>query len=231
MVENVNTVLITGSSKGIGASLALIFAQNKCDIILHGRDTESLLNLKANIVEHKVRCETVVGDITDYKTIDQLKDCAEERGLNILINNAGIYVKKSFLDTSINEFKRLIDVNYLSIVMLTQELFPILKRSKRSLIININSVAGKVGASEEAAYSASKHALKGFSDSIKFDATKFGIRIMNVYLGGTKTQITQGRDSFDKLIDPAHASETIYNLSKIYDSLKISDVDLERSSY
>ena len=224
-------ILITGSSKGLGESLAQIFAENKYDVILHGRDEESLAHVKSKVLNHNVDCDVVVGDLVEKDTIRKIQIISEKKGIDVLINNAGIYLNKPFLETSMEEFRKVIETNFMAVVSLTYALFPIMQSKGSGLIININSLAGKNGSDGEAAYCASKHALRGFSSSLQFDATKYGIRIIDVYLGAMQTRMTEKRENHDRLIKPDQASEMIINICENYDSLRATEIDLMRANY
>jgi len=225
------TVLITGSSKGLGKSLALLFSQNHYNVILHGRSMEDLLKLREIISKNNVECDVICGDITLEKTIIELSETAKKRDVDILINNAGIYLKKPFPDMVFEEFRKIIEVNLLAPVHLINKIFPILITKKTSLIININSFAGKNSSDGESAYNASKHGLRGFSNSLQFDATTYGIRIIDVYLGSMNTGMVAGRKDPEKCISTNDAADIILGISKNYSSMRITEIDINRRIY
>ena len=224
-------ILITGSSKGLGASLALIFAKNKYDVILHGRDEGSLKKIESEILAHNVECDIIIGDIINSDTINDIKSVSEEKGIDILINNAGIYLNKPFLETSMDQFRQVIETNFMSAVSLSHAIFPIMKSKKSGLIININSLAGKTGSMGESAYCASKHALRGFSSSLQFDATKYGIRIIDVFLGAMQTDMTNSRKDRGKFISANDVADSIFDLCKNYKTMRITEIDYNRMIY
>ena len=225
------TVLITGSSKGLGKSLALLFSQNNFNVIIHGRDREGLLKLQESIFKHNVICDIVCGDITLEQTLNELTETAQKRDVEIFINNAGIYLKKPFQDMNFEEFRKIIEVNPLAPVHLIHKLFPILITKQTSLILNINSIAGKNSSNGESAYNASKHGLRGFSGSLQFDATRHGIRILDVYLGSMNTGMVEGRKDPEKCITTQDAADIIFGISKNYPSMRITEIDINRRIY
>lgn len=228
------TCLITGSSKGLGASLALVFAKNGYNIILHGRDEESLEIIKKAILESNVECEIVTGDITSnliHNTIDKIYEAAAERDIDILINNAGIYSKKSFQDMDIREAEDIIDVNLIAPIQLINKIYPIFQDKKSGLIININSLAGKSPNELEAVYCSSKYGLKGFMESFQIEANRNNIRLINVYLGAMQTAITKRRKDYKNLIQTEEVADVIFRISKNYKSLRITEIDLVRRIY
>ena len=208
-----------------------MFAENGYGVIVHGRDEKALAELKSEIMMKDVRCNVVAGDITSEKTIRKLSDMAEKRDLKILINNAGIYLKKPFADMSLDAFRTIMEVNLFAPVCLTRAIFPLFQRRGSGAIVNINSLAGKNGSDGESAYCASKHGLRGFTGSLQFDATKNGIRVIDIYLGAMNTGMVEGRKNPEKCIQPSEAAEFIFGVCKEYRSMRINEVELNRRLY
>ncbi len=225
------TVLTTGSSKGLGEALSLIFAKNSYNIILHGRDIVKLEGIKKQILNEGVVCDIVVGDLLHDDTLTELAELSRSRNLDILINNAAIHLQKPFNETSENEIRNIIDTNLVAPILLTKKIFPIFERNKNGLIVNINSFAGKNSGDGESIYCASKHGLKGFMGSLQFDANRSGIRVIDVYLGAMNTQMVKGRKDGEKYINTSEAASLIYDLCTDYRSMRISEVDLLRRLY
>jgi short-subunit dehydrogenase len=222
------SVLITGSSKGLGKSLALEFSKNNYHVILHGRDEKSLNELKTIL---KDKCSIIIGDITSEEVINKLFIEAEKRDIDILINNAGQYFSKSLEETKEDEIKRIFEINFFSIVKLIKKILPLFENKKSGLIININSLAGKNGSKGESFYSATKHALKGFSDSFKQEVLEKGIRVLDVYLGAISTDMTKNRKDHEFFIDPDEAASVIFNNIKDKSSLYINEIEIRRRKY
>ena len=215
------TALITGCRRGLGKELCNIFSFNEYNLILNAKHNNDVYN----------NCNYVIGDINHDNTINKLYDACKFTGIDVLINNVGIYDDTLFLENSINNFTNVINTNFISIVKLTHKILPLMIEKKEGIIININSIAGKNGSNRETAYSASKHALKGFSDSLQFEITKLGIKILNVYLGAMQTDMTINRKEYKKLIDPADAAKTIFNMVNQPDSLRITEIEINRNNY
>lgn len=221
------TVLITGAGRGLGRNLAFQFhvantsLKEDYDLILHSKGSE-LPDLAT---------EKVYGDLENFSTLVDLTEIAKEKNIDILINNAGSYLDKSFSDTTIAEYRHSIESNLMPIIFLTNLIWPIFKKKNSGLIININSMAGKTGSEGEAAYCTSKHGLRGFSESIKLEGIKNGIRIIDVYLGAMKTDMTKHRKDWNKLIDPQEAAKLIFNLCVEYKTMRVSEVTINRSTY
>jgi 3-oxoacyl-[acyl-carrier protein] reductase len=225
------TVLITGSSKGLGKSIAILFAKKKYNIILHGRDKEGLDIVKKRVLENNVSCDIVRGDITTEKTINKLFETARKRNIDILINNAGIYLNKSLGNMTPVEFRRVVEVNLIAPVLLSKRIYPIFQKKRSGLIININSIAGKKGSDGESAYAASKHGLRGFTKSFQFEANKDNVRVLELCIGTMNTAMTEGRRDPEKCIQTDEVADLIYRLCMDYPSMKINEIDISRRIY
>jgi 3-oxoacyl-[acyl-carrier protein] reductase len=225
------TALITGSSKGLGRALALAFATGGYDIILHGRDLKRLQTIRSAIRRKGRKCVVVAGDIKRTSTETALLNTAEQMKVNVLINNAAIYSNTPahrLPDVAIQE---MIDTNLTAQICLTSAVFSQFQRRKGGLIININSIAGKVPNFNEAVYCASKHGLRAFSESIRYVALKYNINVMDVYLGAMQTDMVRDRADYMKFIYPEEAAALIYSLTEPYKSLTIREVEIGRRNY
>ncbi len=226
------SVLITGSSRGLGRSLSLVFAFNGHDVILHGRDIPKLEQVEKDVVRYGVKCQVVVGDLRDEKIIDELVACAKAFDIGILINNAGVYLQKSVGETTQEEIKYLTDINLMVPIKLTQRIFEEhFKKQNYGQIININSVAGKSAGVYESVYSATKHALRGFMDAFRYEALKFHVTVLNIYSGAIQTDMTLDRRDNEKFMKPKEVADVIYSLSNNYSSLRITEVEILRKVY
>jgi short-subunit dehydrogenase len=204
------TALITGASRGLGKALANKFNTDQYELILHS---------------------TAQGDLTYGDTISRLVELAERKDVDILINNAGAYLNEQLENMTIQEIKRVIDLNLIAPILLTKAIWPIFVKKQSGLVININSLAGINGSDGETIYCASKHGLAGFLRALQFEATRNNIRVIDVYLGSMKTDMAKDKNGYEKFICPDDAAETIYTLCNEYKSLRITDVTLCRREY
>lgn len=217
------TVLITGANRGLGRELAKVFGMAGYSRILHYRlELGISLPNDAAIVE---------GDLRTPRTIERLASVADKEGLDILINNAGVYLSKPFLDMTLEEIREVIEVNLIAPILLTKAVWPIFLRQNSGLVININSLSGWMGGPGESIYSASKAGLAGFGETIQFDATAAGIRVINLNIGAMWTDMGRGRVDTDKFIAPRDAARAILGFCQDYPSLRITSADLKRRVY
>ena len=220
-----NTALITGANGALGYELCEVFLKNGYNLVLSvRRKNKKISNLKN---KNKENIEICYGDLENRKTIKNLAKIAVKKKIDLLINNAGVYANLAFGKTTIKEIYHIFEVNFFSNIYLFSLLLK--KNIKKLSIININSLAGVSGAAYESIYSASKHALKGFYDSISKEIEMKNFSFLNIYTGAFKSNVTSKRNDYQNLMTPIEIAEVIFLSSKKYDSLKIKDMFLHRS--
>jgi len=183
------TVMITGSSKGIGEGLALVFSKNGYNVIIHGRDKKKLGVVKQEIEKNNVSCHVVVGDITSKKNLDNLSDIARKQDISILINNAGLpcpYLPLHKINDE--QVDDIINTNLIAPIKLTHRIYRFFLEKKAGTIVNINSLSGLESHYLRTIYCASKWGLRGFTNVLRKEAKENNIRIIGVYPGRTKTK-------------------------------------------
>ncbi len=186
-------MLLTGAGGGIGQSLALRGAQLGMKLILFGgNNREKLENTQRQVLEY-APCEIFPGDLTDFGFLSAAASAAGELwgGVDVLINNAGAASNASFEESSMEEFDKIMTVNVKVPFFLTQKLLPLLKRSETPFIINIASVTGHAGYPMQSVYSASKHALLGWTKALAAECYKEKIRVHAVSPGGVYTDMVK----------------------------------------
>lgn len=219
------TVIITGSNGSLGYEIAKRFDKQNFNLILHTRkNSKKLINLKK---KNKL-IKLVNGDLSKNKNILKIVRLIEKKDFNILINNSAIYIKKPFKNTEEDEIFKVFKSNFFSNLILLNKI--IKKKIKRLLVVNINSVAGLSGSANESLYSASKHALKGFYDSIEKEPNNT-INIMNIYSGAFKSKITKRRKDFSKLMEPSEIADIICKNLVNYSSLSLNNIYIKRKKY
>jgi uncharacterized oxidoreductase len=200
------TILITGGGTGIGFSIAQKLAGNGNTIILAGRREDKLKAAAAQLPN----ASYIVADITNEKDVNKLVQ--EIKHLDILINNAGV-VTAYPLDSVEGVYEKAkfeMDLNYLSVVRLTERLLPLLKASREAAIINVESVVSYLPSVILATYSASKAALHSYSQSLRLVLNKKypHVKIFEVFPPFVDTDMTKGFEA-DKL-SPDEIAEDLY---------------------
>lgn len=171
--------LITGAGKGIGKAIALALAEEGTNVILLARTTADLEQTAAQAQAFGVKTLVLTADIADINSVNQAveKAIAEFKTIDILINNAGVGKFGKFLDLTPEEFEHIIKVNLFGIYYATRAVLPNMIEQQSGDIINISSTAGQKGAALTSAYSASKFAVLGLTESLMQEVRKHNIRV------------------------------------------------------
>jgi len=226
------SVLITGSSKGLGKSLALVFSNNNYDVILHGRDEQDLEYVQKQVNKNGSECYVVRGDLNAESTIYELSRIAKEKDISILINNAGIDSDGVFNELSQSELEEVLKTNLIAPITLTNQVYPFFVERESGTIVNVNSIDGFKVKPQKAVYCATKYGLKGFTDSLRFEAKKHNIRVMGVYVSGMKTQMSEaaGKD-LSQCMEPDEVAQLIFNSCGSYPSASLDEIVINRTRY
>jgi short-subunit dehydrogenase len=218
---NMPSTLITGASRGLGKALACEFSKKGYGLVLNSHNGISVLP------EHR----TVVGDIVKETTRYKLAVAAKAIDLDILINNVGIYDNALFTEMNPDMINRMLRINLIAPMLLTQMILPIFQKNKSGLIVNINSTAGKHGMAKESVYCAGKHGLRGFSQALGQEVAKDGIKILDVFPGAMKTDMTKNRPDWENLMEPSEVAMAIFDACKNYPTMKITELYIGRTNY
>jgi hypothetical protein len=186
-------ILITGASDGIGNRLAIDLAMRGAVIIACGRSAARLELVLAEIRPASPRSITIRGDVGSRAEVHQMigTALAQFPTIDILINNAGIGMRKPFVETPLETIEELMRTNYLGTVYCTYEVLPSMLARGRGHIVNISSVAGHIGTLNMAGYCASKFAMNGFSESLYHELKPLGIDVSIVCPGPVRTSFNR----------------------------------------
>lgn len=183
------TVMITGASSGLGLAVARQAASKGASLILLARNPDKLNEAKRHLEPYHVYTELYAADVSDCEQLTNVFQQIEQKHtrLDVLINNAGYGIFQTCNELSINDFEQMMAVNYLGTVYCTKLALPLMLRQKAGHIINIASQSGKVGTPKTSAYAASKHAVLGFTNSIRHELKPHGIFVSAVNPGPIDT--------------------------------------------
>ena len=183
-------VIVTGSSSGIGEATAREFAANGSKVMLAARSEEKLKSIVEEIKSKNQIADYIVTDVTKEADCKRLVEkCVEKFGtVDILINNAGMSMRATFINVNLEVIRRLMDVNFWGTVYCTKYALPYLVANKGSLV-GVSSVAGFHGLPARTGYSASKFAMHGLLETIRIENLKKGLHVMIIAPGFTSTEI------------------------------------------
>ena len=186
MSDSQNPVwFITGCSTGFGRELVLRVLQRGWNVVVSARNAAQI----ADIVENQPNALAVKLDVTDQGQIDAAVAAAVEKfgRIDVLVNNAGYGYQSSAEEGEEHEIRAMFDANVFGLSALTRAVLPVMRAQKSGHILNITSVAGLIGYPASAYYSASKHAVEGFSDSLRVETAALGIQVTCVEPGPFRT--------------------------------------------
>jgi NAD(P)-dependent dehydrogenase (short-subunit alcohol dehydrogenase family) len=166
-------IVITGASSGIGLATARAAIKRGARVVINSRDETDLEAAAEGMRAQGGEVATVVGDIADFETAKRIAETAvrEFGGFDTWINNAGVSIYGFIRDVTLEDARRLFETNYWGVVHGSLAAFPYLQRTGGALI-NVGSVLSETGYPLQGHYAASKHAVKGFTDSLRLEIEK-----------------------------------------------------------
>jgi short-subunit dehydrogenase len=224
------TAVVTGAASGIGEALAHGLARRGSNLVLVDRDAGRLHDVATAIAagERPPDVSTHVVDLADPEATTVLAETIRSLHprIRLLVNNAGVGLSGRFDQVTFEEFNWVVDVNFRAVVQLTHMLLPALKAETGSHIANMSSLFGIMASPGQAAYCASKFAVRGFSEALRLELAQDGIGVTSIHPGGVRTRIAEsarrgsgvppeehelGSREFSKLLRmaPADAAEVI----------------------
>src|SRR5918911_789034 len=189
--KDYKVAVVTGSSSGIGFETSLLLARNGFYTYATMRNPnkskkEGIVNV-AN--RERLPLQVIPLDVVDNKSVKEAigRITTEQGRIDILVNNAGYLLLGPLEELSIEEFKEQFETNFFGAIRVTQAVLPTMRRHKEGVIINISSIAGRIGFPLSSAYVSSKFALEGLSESMAYEVEQFGIKVILIEPGVIKT--------------------------------------------
>jgi len=181
--------LVTGSSSGIGFETALALARENYFTYASMRNTDKAGKIQEIAKKENLNLEVIELDVDKEESIKSaVKKIQEQKGrIDVLVNNAGYGLFGCVEDITIDELKAQFETNFFGIVRLIQEISPIMRKMGSGIIVNVSSVAGRIGFPGTPAYISSKFALEGLSECMRYELSPFGIKTIIIEPGVIKT--------------------------------------------
>ncbi|WP_158977971.1 3-ketoacyl-ACP reductase [Cellulophaga sp. L1A9] len=208
--------IITGGGRGLGKATALAFAKEGIDVAITGRNEKVLKETVSELKALGVNAIYAVFDVGNYEEVKKsIKSIIEELGtVDILVNNAGIASFGSFNDMDVAVWSNIIQTNVMGMYYVTKEVLPHLLEKNEGDIINISSTAGLNGNANVSAYSASKFAVIGMSESLMKEVRKNNIRVCTLTPSTIASDMTielgiADKDSEDSVLQPEDFAELV----------------------
>jgi NAD(P)-dependent dehydrogenase (short-subunit alcohol dehydrogenase family) len=206
---NNKTAIVTGSSSGFGLQCAIELALTGFTVVATMRDVKKATRLLELAKEQNVEdfIHVLPLDVTSSESIDTLKNMLSSySSIDVLVNNAGFAVGGFSEELSIEDYQRQFDTNFFGVIAVTNAILPVMRAKKQGRIINMSSISGRIGFPGLSAYTASKHALEGYSESLRLELKPFGIDVSLIEPGSYQTNIWSSVDQFEINADSPYFS-------------------------
>lgn len=231
IMECMKHVLITGGTDGIGKATAQKLQEAGFKVTILGRNAE-----KTQACATDMNCMFVVADVANHEEAAAVVARAEEANgpIDILINNAGVWLSGPLEHANLQEVKRVIEVNVLGSIYYAHAVLPGMKTRKQGRIINVNSQAGLHASPLRTVYHASKWAVTGFTKALQQEVRGDGIAVTGFYPGAINTDFyTKADDHKDhsKSLDPLIAADALVYLCKTPDGVEIPEYGIKSLQY
>lgn len=195
--------VITGSSSGIGFATSLILARNGFYTYATMRNPSKSKAIMEIAEKEKLSLDVISLDVNDDKSVkDAISKIVEEKKrIDVLVNNAGYGLIGCVEDLSIDETKAIFETNFFGIIYVTQAVLPIMRKQRSGTIVNVSSIAGRIGFPVTSAYISTKFALEGLSESLRYELEDFGIKVIIVEPGAVRTDFPENMQVAKKVKD------------------------------
>ena len=215
-----SVALVTGCSSGIGLETAVALAREGHFTFATMRNLKKTEALEKIVKEENLPISVLELDVDNEESMNNAieKIMAQKGRIDTLVNNAGWGMWGTVEDVSIDEFKQQFETNFFSIVRMIQKIAPVMRKQKSGSIVNVSSVAGRIGFPVSPAYISSKFALEGLSECLRFELSPFGINVITIEPGVIKTNF------FDSMkMAKRSDSNSVYNdiTSKVISGVKM----------
>jgi NAD(P)-dependent dehydrogenase (short-subunit alcohol dehydrogenase family) len=181
--------IVTGTTSGIGYETCLSLARDGFYTFATVRDIKKAEKILQVAKKENLDIEIIELDVDDEKSISTAiqKILSKKQRIDVLVNNAGWGLFGSVEDVPIKDFRAQFETNFFGIISIIQKVAPVMRKQKSGVIVNISSVAGKIGFPGSPAYISSKFALEGLSESLRYELGQFGVKVVIIEPGVIKS--------------------------------------------
>ncbi|HSA76398.1 MAG TPA: SDR family oxidoreductase [Nitrosarchaeum sp.] len=181
--------IVTGTTSGIGYETCLSLARDGFYTFATVRDVKKVEKISQIAKKENLKIEIIEMDVDDEKSISTAiqKILSKKQQIDVLVNNAGWGLFGSVEDVPLKDFRAQFETNLFGIISIIQKVAPVMRKQKSGVIVNISSVAGRIGFPGSPAYISSKFALEGLSESLRYELGQFGVKVVIIEPGVIKT--------------------------------------------
>jgi NAD(P)-dependent dehydrogenase (short-subunit alcohol dehydrogenase family) len=217
--------IVTGGTSGIGYATSLLLARNGYYTYASGRNIDKSSNLQSIAESERLPLKPIQLDVTNDSSVKAAveKIGSEKERIDVLVNNAGYGLFGAFEDLSLDEIKAQFETNFFGVVRVTQHILPIMRTMHDrgvgdGIIVNVGSINGKIAFPVFSAYSATKFAIEGLSESIAYELESFGIKVILIEPGPIRSNFMMGSLLPKRALDPKSPYSEL--VQKFYDKTK-----------
>lgn len=224
--------LVTGATEGIGRATAFALGRAGYRVGVCARTGPRVEALVRELSAEGISAAGRAADVGDPAAVHSLVEqvSAELGPIDLLVNNAGIGVLRPFAELTLDDWDRTMATNVRSLYLVTREVLPGMRARKRGAIVNVASLAGKNAFVGGTAYSASKHAVLGFSRSLMLEVRKDGVRVLAICPGSVNTDLIRGQDMLPRhqgaILEPEDVAQAILGALDLPERALVSEIDL-----
>ena len=203
-------VLVTGASRGIGAAIASTLGSEGASLVLCSRTREALEDTVGRLERDGVPVLAQACDVAEVSQVEALVEAAHSRfgRVDVLVNNAGIVVRRGLLDMEDADYTRVLDVNLVGPFLLIRRIVPDMVKRGTGRVINVSSISGTLGSPRQSGYCASKWGLNGLTQSLAEELKGTGVSVTAVLPGSVDTDMLKG-SGFAPQVTPQEIAETV----------------------
>jgi NAD(P)-dependent dehydrogenase (short-subunit alcohol dehydrogenase family) len=229
--------IVTGASSGIGLAIARMLGQQGYGVTVAARRPEKLSAAAEGLRAEGIELEEVAANVSDEEDVKRVVQAHRDRfgRLDVLVNNAGVGLGAPLAETTTKKLDMQLDVNIRQIVLFYRECLEMLQAAgaehKQALVVNTASIAGKHGQAWLAVYSATKHAVVGWSASMNAELAQQGIKscaLCPAFVDTPMTDFVKGEVSADDMIRPEDISEAVRFLLKVSPACIVPEIQFVR---
>jgi NAD(P)-dependent dehydrogenase (short-subunit alcohol dehydrogenase family) len=204
-MQGEKVVLVTGSSSGIGFETALLLSRNGFYTYASMRNIDKSSTIAEIAEKENLPLQVLQLDVDDdISARNAINKIVVEKGtVDVLVNNAGYGLFSSIEDVTLDQIKKQFETNFFGVIRLTKEVLPAMRKNRKGTIVNVSSAVGKVGLPLSSPYVATKFALEGLSESMRYELNELGINVIIIEPGVIRTNALRNAETANATSDYA----------------------------
>jgi 3-oxoacyl-[acyl-carrier protein] reductase len=226
------TAIITGGTEGIGRATAFVLGQAGYKVGICSRTEAKIKRTLDDLRREGIEAAGAAGDVGNAEQAGWITQSliGQLGEIGVLVNNAGVLIAKPFEELSLDDWDTTMSTNVRSLYLMTRAILPAMRRRREGSIVNVASLAGRNGFAGGTAYTASKHAVLGFSRSLMLEARKDNIRVIAICPGSVATSMMQDQPMLksdpSKILQPEDVAAMILHAIQLPSRALVSELDV-----